>query len=117
LIVLLLVVLVASFGIGIWFAALSIQFRDANQILGFATGLLFYATPVIYPSTLVKGTWAVIYSLNPMVGVVDGFRWALFGIGSPPGSALLISVVFTVLILVTGLFYFGYVEQFVVDIM
>src|SRR5258708_10495480 len=98
---LLLLVLLASFGIGLWFAALSVQFRDAPQILAFALSILFYATPVIYPSNLVNGAWVALYNLNPMVGVVEGFRWALLGIGSPPDSAILISVVFSLVIVVS----------------
>jgi lipopolysaccharide transport system permease protein len=114
---LLLLVLVSSFGIGLWFATLSVQFRDASQILGFGLNILFYATPVIYPSSLLNGSWAALYNLNPMVGVVEGFRWALLGVGSPPNAAILISVLFSLVVVVSGVFYFNYVEQFFTDIM
>ncbi len=80
---LVLLTAVTAFGAGLWLAALNVRYRDVRYVLPFLTQLWLFATPVVYPSSLVPAAWRPVYGLNPMVGVVDGFRWALLGAGSP----------------------------------
>lgn len=79
-----LLTVVTSLGVGLWLSALNVKFRDVRLILPFLVQLWMFATPIAYPSSLLHGSWRNIYGLNPMVGVVEGFRWALLGVKSPP---------------------------------
>ena len=81
---LVLLAFVTALGVGLWLAALNVQYRDVRYVLPFLTQLWLFATPIVYPSSLVPAPWRPVYGLNPMVGVVDGFRWALLG-SAPPG--------------------------------
>ena len=74
---------VTALGAGLWLAALNVQYRDVRYVLPFLTQLWLFATPIVYPSSLVPAPWRPLYGVNPMVGVVDGFRWALLGTGAP----------------------------------
>jgi lipopolysaccharide transport system permease protein len=112
----------ASLALGLWLSALNVKYRDVRYIVPFFIQIWLYATPVIYPASKVTqklaefGVPGWIYGLNPMVGVVEGFRYALFGRGSFSSSLLLASVGVTVLFLVTGAFYFRRVERTFADV-
>jgi lipopolysaccharide transport system permease protein len=111
----LLAVLVAL-GVGLWLAALNVQYRDVRYTISFLVQFWLFATPVAYPSSIVPEKWRVLYALNPMVGVVDGFRWALLGKPESPVMPLSISVIVVFLLLIGGLYYFRRMEQQFADI-
>ena len=97
---LVLLTFVTALGVGLWLAALNVQYRDMRYVLPFLTQLWLFATPIVYPSSLVPATWRPVYGLNPMVGVVDGFRWALLGTQAP-GATLAVSAL-AAIVLVCG---------------
>jgi lipopolysaccharide transport system permease protein len=105
-----LLTVVTSLGVGLWLSALNVKFRDVRLILPFLVQLWMFATPIAYPSSLLHGSWRNIYGLNPMVGVVEGFRWALLGVKSPPGVMVFVSAVIAVLLLMGGVIYFRRME-------
>jgi lipopolysaccharide transport system permease protein len=109
--------LIAALAVGLWLSALNVQYRDIRHTIPFLTQFWFFATPVIYPLTNVKPAWRAIYGLNPMVGVVEGFRWALLGHGQPPGPEILVSAFVTLLLFVGGLFYFRRMEKNFADVL
>ncbi len=111
-----LLALVTSLGVGLWFSALNVNYRDVNYILPFVTQMWLFITPVVYPSSMLSPEWQLIYSLNPMAGVVNGFRWALLGIdsGMVTGS-LLISTTVAIVLLISGLYYFRRMERTFAD--
>lgn len=108
----------AALGVGIWFSALTIRYRDFQQIIPFMIQIGLYLTPIAYPAEFAiqkMPTWAgTIYFLNPMAGVVQGFRWSLFG-GTPPGELMFVSFAVVLLIFVSGLMYFKKVEDNMAD--
>jgi len=106
----------AAFGVGLWLSALNVQYRDVRYTVGFLVQLWFLLTPVAYPSSLVPERWRDWYGLNPMVGVIEGFRWALLRTGAPPVSLLAVSVAMTAAILVSGLYYFQRMEDTFADV-
>jgi lipopolysaccharide transport system permease protein len=108
--------LITSLGVGLWLSALNAKYRDVRHILPFIIQLWLFATPVAYPSSLLNEPWRAFYGLNPMVGVVEGFRWALLGKGQPPGSMLLVSGLAAILVLVFGAFYFRRMEKTFADV-
>lgn len=113
--VLLLLTLFIAAGAGILFSALIVAYRDFRYVVGFLVQLWFFATPVAYPLGIVPEKWQVLYSLNPMVGIVAGFRWAV--LGTPfPAPALAVSVISGLMILVIGVRYFLGVERRFADI-
>ena len=112
----LLLALVIALGVGLWLAALNVQYRDVRYTIPFITQLWLFATPVIYPSSLLKGTWSTLLWLNPMTGVVDGFRWALLGTGSAPGAMAWISAGIALVVLATGALYFQRMERTFADV-
>ena len=101
---------VTAIGAGLWLAALNVQYRDVRYVLPFLTQLWLFATPVVYPSSLVPGPWRVLYGLNPMVGVVDGFRWALLGT-EVSGLTIAVSGAAAVVLAAGGAFYFRRMER------
>ena len=105
----------AALAVGFWLSALNVKYRDVRYTVPFLAQLWLFITPVAYSSTLVPEKWQTIYGINPMAGVVDGFRWALLG-KTPPGAMLLVSVVATALLLLGGLFYFRRMEKTFADI-
>lgn len=107
--------LLTALGVGLWLAALNVQYRDIRYVVPFLTQFWMYLTPVIYPSSMLGEPWRTILAINPMVGVVEGFRWALLGT-DPPGAIILISTLVSVVILVSGAIYFRRVEQTFADI-
>jgi lipopolysaccharide transport system permease protein len=113
---LLLLASVTALGIGLWMAALNALYRDVGQVVGFIVQLWMFATPVVYPASLLSEPWRTIYGLNPMVGVVEGFRWSLLNSGNPPGLMVLLSTIVSVLILISGLFYFRRMEKTFADV-
>ena len=105
----------AALSIGLWLSALNLQYRDVRYTVPFLTQLWLFVTPVAYQSSLVPEQWRLLYALNPMAGVVDGFRWALLG-QTPPGPMLVVSVLATVALFVGGLFFFRRMEKTFADI-
>jgi lipopolysaccharide transport system permease protein len=105
-----------ALGVGLWFAALNVRYRDVRYVIGFVVQFWLFATPVAYSSTLVPEQWRFLYGLNPMAGVVEGFRWALLGQGQAPGAMLAVSVATVVTIFVGGLLYFRRMEDSFADV-
>jgi lipopolysaccharide transport system permease protein len=103
-----------AMGISLWLSALSARYRDVRHVVPFAVQLWMFLTPVVYPASIVPAEWRTLYALNPMVGVIDGFRWTLAG-GPPPGATLLSSAVVATLMLAGGLLYFRRAEGTLVD--
>ena len=112
----LLLGIATALGVGLWLSALNVQYRDVRYTINFLVQFWLFATPVAYPSSLIPEKWRVFYGLNPMAGVVEGFRWALLGKSEPPGMMLWVSVVMVVLILCGGLYYFRRMEQEFADV-
>ncbi len=105
-----------SLGVGLWLSALNVQFRDVRYVVPFITQFWMFATPIAYPSSLLPEPWRTIYGLNPMAGVVEGFRWALLGTGDSPGPMLAVSAVAATVVLVGGAFYFRRMERRFADV-
>ena len=111
-----LLAIIAALAVGVWFAALNAQFRDFRYILPFFMQFWLLASPVYYSSKSVQSEWFHnLYGLNPMAGVVEGFRWALLG-HEPPSAMILVSAVMSVLLLISGLYYFRRVERSFADL-
>jgi lipopolysaccharide transport system permease protein len=108
---LVLLALVTALGVGLWFAALNVLYRDIQYIDPFLVQVWLYATPIVYPSSLVPERWRTLYAINPMVGVVEGFRWALLGTGTAPGPMMLVSTTAALAMLIGGLFFFRRMEK------
>jgi len=111
----LLLALITAIAVGLWLSALNVLYRDINYILPFLTQFWMYLTPIAYPSSMVPEQWQAIYAINPMTGVVEGFRWALLGTGQPPGLMTLVSAIVAVLLLISGMFYFKRMERLFAD--
>lgn len=111
-----LLAVATALGVGLWLAALNVRYRDVRYTLPFVAQLWLFVTPVAYPSSLVPEAWRTLYAVNPMVGVVEGFRWALLGGTGSPGAMVLVSAVVVAAILVSGLFYFRRVERTFADV-
>lgn len=112
----LLLALVSSLGVGLWLSALNVQFRDVRYVVPFITQFWLFATPIAYPSSLLAEPWRTLYGLNPMVGVVEGFRWALLGTNTAPGPIIIVSALAALAILIGGAFYFRRMERTFADI-
>jgi lipopolysaccharide transport system permease protein len=112
----LLLAVVTSLGVGLWLAALNVEYRDVRYVVPFLTQFWMFATPIAYPSSLLKEPWKTAYGLNPMVGVVEGFRWALLGVGQAPGPVVVVSAVAALMILVSGAYYFRRMEKTFADL-
>jgi lipopolysaccharide transport system permease protein len=111
-----LLALLTAFAAGVWLAALNVRYRDFRYTLPFMVTLLLFATPVAYASTSVSPSLRWLYALNPMAGVVDGFRWALLGAGHGPGATIAVSIGAMLVLLVSGLAYFTRVERSFADV-
>jgi lipopolysaccharide transport system permease protein len=105
-----------ALAVGLWLSALNVQYRDVRYTLGFLTQFWLFATPVAYPSSLVPEPWRPLYGLNPMAGVVEGFRWALLGKTESPGILLGVSTAVVLLVLIGGLHYFTRMEEAFADL-
>jgi len=112
----LLLGLVTSLGLGLWLSALNVQFRDIRYMVPFLIQFWLFATPIVYPSSLLPEPWRTLYGLNPMVGVVEGFRWALLGTDTTPGLIIIVSSLAALTILVGGAFYFRRMEKTFADV-
>lgn len=113
---LVLLVFATALGVGMWLSALNVQFRDVRYAIPFLTQFWLFATPIAYPSSLLSEPWRTIYGLNPMVGVVEGFRWALLGTDSTPGPIVIVSFFAALTLLIGGTFYFRRMEKTFADI-
>jgi lipopolysaccharide transport system permease protein len=113
---LLLLALVTALGVGLWFSAMNVLFRDVKYATPFIIQAWLFATPIAYPSSLLSGPWKIIYGLNPMAGVVDGFRWALLGVESRPGPMILVSTCASIIIFISGAYYFRRMERSFADV-
>jgi lipopolysaccharide transport system permease protein len=113
---LVLLALIAALAVGLWLSALNVQYRDVQHMIPFLLQAWMYASPVVYSIDIipVKGPWRLIYGLNPMTGVIQGFRWALLG-GQPPDRLMIVSVLMVLALLVSGLFYFRRMEHSFAD--
>ncbi len=112
----LLLALATALGFGLWLSALNVLYRDVNYILPFLTQLWLLVTPVAYSQSVVPEEWQWLYALNPMVSVVEGFRWALLDAPAPNIQTLLISSTITVIVLITGMYYFRRMERTFADV-
>lgn len=111
----LLLAILTALGAGLWLSALTVRYRDFKFVLPFLSQVWLFATPVIYPSSLLEEPWRSIYGLNPMVGVVEGFRWALLGTARP-GPMVYVSIVSALALLASGFAYFNRVERTFADV-
>ncbi|MDA8087988.1 MAG: ABC transporter permease [Nitrospiraceae bacterium] len=112
----LLFVLTTSLGMALWLSVLNVRFRDIKYTIPFLTQFWLFATPIAYPSSLLHEPWRTVYGLNPMVGVVEGFRWALLGAKTAPGPMVVVSASVAFLILASGAIYFRRMEKTFADI-
>jgi lipopolysaccharide transport system permease protein len=111
-----LLALGAAMAVGIWLSALNVQYRDVRHTLPFLTQIWLFATPIVYPSSLIKGPLHLVLALNPMAAAVEGFRWALLGKSSLDGVSFALSSTVTVIALLGGLYYFRRMERYFADI-
>src|SRR6266498_875078 len=111
-----LLAIMTALGVGLRLSALNVQYRDVRYTINFLIQIWLFVTPVVYPSSIIPAAWRPLYGLNPMAGVVEGFRWALLGKSEPPGVLLAVSVVMVMLILIGGLYYFRRMEQEFADV-
>ena len=106
----------SALGVGLWFAALSVRYRDVRYIVPFLVQFWLFATPIAYPSSLLAPRWRALYAINPMTGVVEGFRWALLNANTAPGVMIAVSTLTSVVVLIAGAFYFRSVERTFADL-
>lgn len=113
--VFILLALVTALGTALWLSAINVQYRDVNYVLPFLTQFWLFLTPVAYSAKVISEKWQLVYSLNPMAGVVNGFRWALLGTDTGPGTTMAISAGISLLVLISGMFYFRSMERTFAD--
>jgi lipopolysaccharide transport system permease protein len=113
---LLLLAFSTSLGVGLWLSAMNVRYRDVRYAVPFLTQFWMFATPVAYSSTLLDEPWRTVYGINPMVGVVEGFRWALVGTNTAPGPIIAVSTLVSFAILFSGAFYFRRMEKTFADV-
>lgn len=113
---LLLLALITSLGVSLWFSAMNVEFRDVRYIMPFLTQFWLFSTPIAYPSSLLSEPWRTLYGLNPMVGVVEGFRWALLGTKTAPGTIVFVSALAALALLISGALYFRRMEKTFADV-
>jgi len=112
----LILTLMTSLGVGLWFSAMNVQFRDVRYTVPFLIQFWLFSTPIAYPSSLLFEPWRTVYAINPMVGVVEGFRWALLGTNTAPGPIIIVSSMTAFMVLVSGAFYFRRMEKTFADV-
>jgi lipopolysaccharide transport system permease protein len=112
----LLLAVLTALGVGLWLSALNAIYRDVRYVLPFLVQLWLFASPVIYPPSLMSDKWRWLFGLNPMAGVIEGFRWSLAGRGDPPGRLVLVSSGIVTVILLSGLAYFQRTETVMADV-
>ena len=113
---LLLLALVSALGVGLWLSAMNVKYRDIRYVVPFLIQFWLFATPIAYPSNLLEQPWRTLYGLNPMVGVVEGFRWALLDTDTAPGLIVVISAIAAIALLVSGAYYFRRMEKTFADV-
>jgi homopolymeric O-antigen transport system permease protein len=113
---LMLLVIVTSLGVALWMSALNVEFRDIRYVIPFLTQFWLFATPIAYPGSLLSEPWRTVYAMNPMVGVVEGFRWALLQSATTPGPMLIVSSLVALALLVGGAYYFRRMEKNFADV-
>jgi lipopolysaccharide transport system permease protein len=113
---LLLLALVTALGAGLWLSAMNVRFRDVRHTLPFLVQFWLFATPIAYPSSLLAEPWRTVYALNPMVGVVEGFRWALLATDTAPGPMIGASTLAALALVATGAYYFRRMERSFADV-
>jgi len=111
----LVLALITALGVGLWLSALNIKYRDLRYVIPFLIQIWLFASPVVYSSSLLPNQFQLVYALNPMAGVIEGFRWALLGT-EPPGSMITVSFAIVLLILISGAFYFRRCEKSFADV-
>jgi lipopolysaccharide transport system permease protein len=111
-----LLAFLTALGLGLWLSALNVRYRDIQHAVPFLLQLWLFATPIAYPSSLLSGVWRTVYSLNPLVGVVEGFRWALLRSGEAPGLSVAVSSVAAAGLLISGAYVFRRIERTFADI-
>ena len=112
----LILAFITSLGASLWLSAMYVQFRDIRHIIPFLTQIWLFATPIVYPSSLLSEPWRTLYGINPMVGVVEGFRWALLGVHTAPGPIIIVSSITAMGLLISGAFYFRRMEKTFADV-
>ncbi len=112
----LLLALVTALAVGLWLSVLNVEYRDVRYTIPFLTQFWLFATPIVYPSSLLPEPWRTLYGINPMVGVVEGFRWALLDAKTAPGPMIAVSAVAALVLLVGGAFYFRRMEKTFADV-
>jgi lipopolysaccharide transport system permease protein len=112
----LLLALVTALAVGLWLSVLNVEYRDVKYTIPFLTQFWMFATPIVYPSSLLSEPWRTVYGLNPMVGVVEGFRWALLNTKTAPGPLIAVSAGAAFVLLVGGAFYFRRMEKTFADV-
>ncbi len=113
---LLVLALATATGVGLWLSAINVKYRDVRYTIPFLVQMWLFISPVVYPASKVPEAYRVLYGLNPMAGVIDGFRWCLLGVGSGPGQMFWVSVGVSTFVLITGAYYFRRMEDFFADI-
>jgi len=112
----LLQALISALGAGLWFSAFNVKYRDVRFVMPFLIQIWMFATPIAYPSSLIPGSWRILYGLNPMVGVIEGFRCMLPGNQSQPGLMIAVSSAVALVLLISGALYFRRVEKTFADV-
>jgi lipopolysaccharide transport system permease protein len=112
----LLLAVLTALGVGLWLSAVNAIYRDVRYVVPFLVQFWMFASPVAYPSSLVPERWRWLYGLNPMAGVIEGFRWALTGTGQPPSSLLAVSAFMVLLLVAGGAAYFQKMEGTIADV-
>jgi lipopolysaccharide transport system permease protein len=113
----LLLALVTSLGVSLWLSAMNVQFRDVRYTIPFLTQVWLFLTPIAYPSSSIPEPWRTLYGINPMAGVVEGFRWALLGTDTAPGPMIVVSSVVALVLFLSGALYFRRMEQSFADVL
>jgi lipopolysaccharide transport system permease protein len=111
----LLLAVITALGVGLWLSAMNVLYRDIGYMIPYITQLWFYLTPIVYSSSEVPEEWRFFYALNPMVGVVEGFRWALLGTADAPDPMIAVSATISLVIFISGMFYFRRMERTFAD--
>jgi lipopolysaccharide transport system permease protein len=111
----LLLAIVTALGVALWLSAINVQYRDVNYVLPFLTQFWLFLTPVAYSAKVISAKWQIVYSLNPMAGVVNGFRWALLGTNTGPNLNMAVSAAISLVVLISGVFYFRSMERTFAD--
>ena len=112
----LVLAILTALAVGLWLSALNVRYRDVGHAIPFLIQLWMFASPIVYPVSLVPERWRLLYSLNPMAGVIEGFRWALLGKESPDFGVIIISSVMVLALLLPGIVYFKYTERTFADV-